>query len=120
MLDLAPPGREEALQPDFTPNPILEVLIHEMVHGSLLETSFTTLILSSFLNETKFRILYIFQRFFHCLELKSKDPDAVVPPLDETLKKIAEPDPILLSQNKSVISAFRGSFEFKENPKVSC
>jgi ATP-dependent DNA helicase 2 subunit 2 len=28
MLDLAPPGKEEALQPDFTPNPLLEVLIH--------------------------------------------------------------------------------------------
>ncbi|PIA45053.1 hypothetical protein AQUCO_01700540v1 [Aquilegia coerulea] len=24
MLDLAPPGKEEALQPDFTPNPVLE------------------------------------------------------------------------------------------------
>lgn len=27
MLDLAPPGREEILRPDFTPNPMLEVLI---------------------------------------------------------------------------------------------
>jgi hypothetical protein len=26
MLDLAPPGREEILKPDFTPNPMLEVL----------------------------------------------------------------------------------------------
>ena len=25
MLDLAPPGREEILRPDFTPNPMLEV-----------------------------------------------------------------------------------------------
>ena len=28
MLDLAPSGKEEALQPNFTPNPVLEVLIH--------------------------------------------------------------------------------------------
>lgn len=27
MLDLAPDGREEILQPDFTPNPVLEVCI---------------------------------------------------------------------------------------------
>lgn len=26
MLDLAPSGRQEILQPDFTPNPVLEVL----------------------------------------------------------------------------------------------
>lgn len=25
MLDLAPNGEEEALQPDFTPNPVLDV-----------------------------------------------------------------------------------------------
>lgn len=58
------------------------------------------------------------QRFYRCLEVKSKHPDAAVPPLDETLKKITEPDPELLSQNKSVIDAFRRSFELKENPKV--
>lgn len=27
MLDLAPPGKEEVLLPDFTPNPVLEVCI---------------------------------------------------------------------------------------------
>lgn len=27
MLDLAPTGKEEALQPDFTPNPVLEVCL---------------------------------------------------------------------------------------------
>ncbi|XP_059459032.1 ATP-dependent DNA helicase 2 subunit KU80 [Corylus avellana] len=81
MLDLALPGKEEALQPDFTPNPLLE-------------------------------------RFYRHLELKSKHPDAAVPPLDETLKKITEPDPELLSQNKSVIDAFRRIFELKEKPKL--
>ncbi|EEF50392.1 ATP-dependent DNA helicase 2 subunit KU80 [Ricinus communis] len=80
MLDLATPGKEEVLLPDFTPNPILE-------------------------------------RFYHHLELKSKHPDAAVPPLDRTLKKITEPDPELLSGNKSVIDAFCRSFEVKENPK---
>ncbi|KAB1218948.1 ATP-dependent DNA helicase 2 subunit KU80 [Morella rubra] len=81
MLDLAPHGKEEALLPDFTPNPVL-------------------------------------QRFYRHLELKSKHPDAAVPPLDETLKKITEPDLELFSQNKSVIHAFCRSFEVKENPKL--
>ncbi|KAF2282667.1 hypothetical protein GH714_043777 [Hevea brasiliensis] len=81
MLDLAPPGKEEALLPEFTPNPILE-------------------------------------RFYHHLELKSKQPDAAVPPLDRTLKKITEPDPQLFSESKSVIEALCKSFEVKENPKL--
>ncbi|CAK9154517.1 unnamed protein product [Ilex paraguariensis] len=81
MLDLAPAGKEEALQPDFTPNPVLE-------------------------------------RFYRHLEMKSKHPDAAVPPLDETLKKITEPDPELLTQTKSVIDEFRRRFELKENLKL--
>ncbi|XP_071736074.1 ATP-dependent DNA helicase 2 subunit KU80-like [Rutidosis leptorrhynchoides] len=81
MLDLAPAGKEEALRPDFTPNPVLE-------------------------------------RFYHHLELKSKDPDAAVPPLDATLKRITEPDSDVMSQNKLVIDNFRRHFELKENPKL--
>ncbi|KAI9182708.1 hypothetical protein LWI28_028090 [Acer negundo] len=81
MLDLAPSGKGETLQPEFTPNPVLE-------------------------------------RFFHHLELKSKHPDAPVPPLDETLKKITEPDLELLAENKSIVDAFRRQFELKENPKL--
>ncbi|KAJ7950986.1 ATP-dependent DNA helicase 2 subunit KU80 [Quillaja saponaria] len=81
MLDLTLPGKGEALQPDFTPNPVL-------------------------------------QRFYHHLELKSKHPDSAVPPLDETLKKITEPDVELLGKNKSVIDSFRRCFELKENPKI--
>ncbi|XP_021614080.1 ATP-dependent DNA helicase 2 subunit KU80 isoform X2 [Manihot esculenta] len=81
MLDLAPPGKEEALLPDFTPNPILE-------------------------------------RFYHYLELKSKQPDAAVPSLDRTLKRITEPDPQLFSESKSVIESFCQSFEVKKNPKL--
>ncbi|XP_065859428.1 ATP-dependent DNA helicase 2 subunit KU80 [Euphorbia lathyris] len=81
MLDLAPPGKEEALLPEFTPNPILE-------------------------------------RFYHCLELKSKQPDAAVPPLDRTLKKITEPDPQLLRENNRVIDMFLKNFEVKENPRL--
>ncbi|XP_059651548.1 ATP-dependent DNA helicase 2 subunit KU80 [Cornus florida] len=81
MLDLAPTGKEEALQPDFMPNPVLE-------------------------------------RFYHHLELKSKQPDAAVPPLDDTLRKITEPDRELLLQSKSVIDEFRMHFELKENPKL--
>ncbi|XP_024995769.1 ATP-dependent DNA helicase 2 subunit KU80 [Cynara cardunculus var. scolymus] len=81
MLDLAPAGKEEALRPDFTPNPVLE-------------------------------------RFYHHLELKSKHPDAAVPPLDATLKRITEPDPEVISQNKLVIDEFRRCFDLKENPKL--
>ncbi|KAF5744319.1 ATP-dependent DNA helicase 2 subunit KU80-like isoform X2 [Tripterygium wilfordii] len=81
MLDLAPPERQEALLPDFTPNPVLE-------------------------------------RFYRHLELKSKHPDAAVPPLDGTLKKITEPDPVLFSENKPKIDSFCRSFELKENPKL--
>ncbi|CAA0842662.1 ATP-dependent DNA helicase 2 subunit KU80 [Striga hermonthica] len=81
MLDLAPPGREEALQPNLTPNPVLE-------------------------------------RYYRTLELKSKDPHAAVPPLDETLRRITEPDPELISQNEAVINEFRRCFEVKENPKL--
>lgn len=58
------------------------------------------------------------QRFYHHLDLKSKHPDAAIPPLDETLKRITEPDPELFSLNKSAIDAFRRSFELKDNPKV--
>ncbi|PHT59150.1 ATP-dependent DNA helicase 2 subunit KU80 [Capsicum baccatum] len=80
MLDLAPPGKQEVLPPDFTPNPVLE-------------------------------------RYYRYLDLKSKHPDAAVPPLDETLRKITEPDVELLFRNKSIIEEFRRSFELKDNPK---
>ncbi|KAL3616562.1 ATP-dependent DNA helicase II subunit 2 [Castilleja foliolosa] len=81
MLDLAPPGKVEALQPKLTPNLVLE-------------------------------------RYYRSLELKSKDPSAAVPPIDETLKRITEPDPELISQNRAVIEEFRRCFELKENPKL--
>lgn len=61
---------------------------------------------------------FYFQRFYRHLELKSKHPDAAVPPLDETLKKITEPDWELVSQNKQVVDEFQRCFELKENPKV--
>ncbi|KAL9385590.1 hypothetical protein Peur_022600 [Populus x canadensis] len=81
MLDLAPSAKQEALLPDFTPNPVLE-------------------------------------RFYRHLELKSKHPDAAVPPLDETLKTITEADPDLLSEKKNAVDAFYKSFELKENPRL--
>lgn len=62
--------------------------------------------------------IFCWQRFYRHLELKSKDPDAAVPPLDVTLQKITEPDPDLFSQNKSIIDTFHRRFELKENPKV--
>lgn len=81
LLDLAPAGKEEVLQPNLTPNPMLE-------------------------------------RFYRALELRSKDPSANVPPIDETLRKITEPDHGLHDQNRAVIEEFRRSFELKENPKL--
>lgn len=59
----------------------------------------------------------VLERFYHFLELKVKNPDAAVPPLDEALKKITEPDAELLSQNKSVIDEFQRCFEVKDNYK---
>ncbi|ESW31064.1 hypothetical protein PHAVU_002G205800 [Phaseolus vulgaris] len=58
----------------------------------------------------------VLERFYRFLEQKSKDPDIAVPPLDDTLKKITEPDADLLLQNKSVIDSFCRSFELKGNP----
>ncbi|CAN1188846.1 ATP-dependent DNA helicase 2 subunit KU80 [Linum perenne] len=60
----------------------------------------------------------ILERFYSHLEIKSKEPDAAVPPLDGTLKRIIEPDPELVSENKHVIDRFRSSFEVKVNPKL--
>ncbi|KAI3843977.1 hypothetical protein MKX03_000342, partial [Papaver bracteatum] len=57
-------------------------------------------------------------RFYRVLEIKSKKPDAEVPPLDTTLKRITEPDPELLSENMQVIDVFSKQFELKENPKI--
>uniref|UniRef100_A0A0E0D9R0 Ku domain-containing protein n=1 Tax=Oryza meridionalis TaxID=40149 RepID=A0A0E0D9R0_9ORYZ len=74
MLDLAPPGREEILKPDFTPNPMY-------------------------------------------LDLKSKQPDANVPPLDKCLKKITEPDPDVIDYQAPLIKKLGNVFELKENPK---
>lgn len=59
-----------------------------------------------------------FQRFYRYLDLKSKQPDASVPPLDSTLKRMIEPDTDLPFQNKSAIDNFHSHFELKENPKV--
>ncbi|ESR58492.1 hypothetical protein CICLE_v10019016mg [Citrus x clementina] len=81
MLDLAPSGKGEILQPELTPNPALE-------------------------------------RFYHHLELKSEHQDAAPPPLDDSLKKITEPDPTLLAESQSAIDAFCGQFVIKENPKL--
>ncbi|KAK3011906.1 hypothetical protein RJ639_011056 [Escallonia herrerae] len=102
MLDLAPAGEEEALQPDFTPNPVLEdvhgVHVGEVGRKRTCRADFES-------------------RFYH-LELRSRHPDAALTPLDDTLKKITEPDPELISRNKSVIDEFRRLFELKENPKL--
>ncbi|XP_010544652.1 PREDICTED: ATP-dependent DNA helicase 2 subunit KU80 [Tarenaya hassleriana] len=60
----------------------------------------------------------VLQRFYRFLELKSKSPDAALPPLDKTLKGIMDQDSELLLKSKFILDAFRGSFELKENPRL--
>ncbi|GMI66917.1 ARABIDOPSIS THALIANA KU80 HOMOLOG [Hibiscus trionum] len=60
----------------------------------------------------------VLERFYCHLELKAKQPDAAVPPLDGALKKITGPDPELVSENKSVFDALHRHFELKPNPKL--
>jgi len=78
MLDLAPPGREEALLPELTLNPILE-------------------------------------RFYSFLDTKSRRSDADVPPVDDAVKSIIEPDPELIAKNE--LDRFCSQFQLKMNPK---
>ena len=49
MLDLAPSGKEEALQPEFTPNPVLEVLFFFLI---VLEVLIHAIILSLYISLT--------------------------------------------------------------------
>ncbi|CAL5211059.1 unnamed protein product [Lathyrus oleraceus] len=58
----------------------------------------------------------VLARFYHYLDLKSKHPDAAVPPLDYTLRKITEPETDLVLQNQAVIDSFRRSFDQQGNP----
>lgn len=120
MLDLAPSDKEEVLRPQFTPNPVLEVL--ERLSGMpVIFAGFRILKLQVHImfNSAAHLIPHIvYQRFYQHLEFKSKDPDAPVPPLDGTLKKIAEPDPDIISENKHVIDLLHRSFQLKENPRV--
>lgn len=58
------------------------------------------------------------RRFYRHLELESKQSDAAVPPLDEILKRITEPDLEFVSENKSIIYTMNKHFEHKENPKL--
>uniref|UniRef100_A0A1D1Z9U1 ATP-dependent DNA helicase 2 subunit KU80 n=1 Tax=Anthurium amnicola TaxID=1678845 RepID=A0A1D1Z9U1_9ARAE len=59
----------------------------------------------------------VLERFYRYLELKSKKPDAGVPPLDTSLKNITEPDPDLVFQSKSIGDDLRNLFELKDNTK---
>ncbi|KAK4748028.1 hypothetical protein SAY87_014614 [Trapa incisa] len=60
----------------------------------------------------------VLERFYNCLELKAQNPDAMVPPLDKTIRRITEPDAELFARNKSIVDAFRRRFEVKPNPKL--
>ncbi|KAG9445380.1 hypothetical protein H6P81_016720 [Aristolochia fimbriata] len=60
----------------------------------------------------------VLERFYEFLELKAKQPDAEVPPLDRSFKQITEPDPELFSKSKTVLDVIRNKFVLKENPKI--
>jgi ATP-dependent DNA helicase 2 subunit 2 len=79
MLDLALPGREEAVKPELTLNPVLE-------------------------------------RFYSFLHIKSRRSDADVPPIDDAVKRIIEPDPELFDGKE--IFRFCSQFQLKMNPKT--
>ncbi|CAN6460269.1 unnamed protein product [Victoria cruziana] len=57
-------------------------------------------------------------RFYNFLELKSRQPDAHIPSIDQSLKRILEPDPRFIFENNSVIADFVKQFEVKDNPKI--
>ncbi|XP_031483771.1 ATP-dependent DNA helicase 2 subunit KU80 [Nymphaea colorata] len=57
-------------------------------------------------------------RFYNFLELKSRQPDADVPSMDQSLKQIVEPDSCFISKNNSVVADFVKQFELKDNPKI--
>ncbi|KAG7028664.1 ATP-dependent DNA helicase 2 subunit KU80, partial [Cucurbita argyrosperma subsp. argyrosperma] len=103
MLDLAPSGREEILQPDFTPNPVLEVYLYVFfVFSNHSDTQFT--VHSSERHCSQLLITQLVELLHNC-RAKCRG-------------QITEPDPDLLSQNKSGIGTFNRRFELKENPKV--
>ncbi|KAG0556988.1 hypothetical protein KC19_11G093300 [Ceratodon purpureus] len=48
----------------------------------------------------------ILQRFYYFLHLKSQNPEAEVPPLDEALRCLVEPDPLLLAESEYGLRQF--------------
>lgn len=59
----------------------------------------------------------VLERFYSYLDLKAKQPDANVPPLDRCLRRITEPDPVVIDHQTPLIQNLGKSFELKENPK---
>ncbi|KAJ3678288.1 hypothetical protein LUZ60_002091 [Juncus effusus] len=59
----------------------------------------------------------VLERFYRYLDLKSKEPDAEVPPLDSSLKRITEPYSELLSLQAPILDEFRKKFPLIDNPK---
>uniref|UniRef100_A0A0A9DC34 Ku C-terminal domain-containing protein n=1 Tax=Arundo donax TaxID=35708 RepID=A0A0A9DC34_ARUDO len=57
------------------------------------------------------------ERFYSYLNLKAKQPDANVPPLDRCLRRITEPDPDVINHQTPLIQNLGKAFELKENPK---
>ncbi|KAJ1292628.1 hypothetical protein BS78_01G004700 [Paspalum vaginatum] len=57
------------------------------------------------------------ERFYSYLDLKAKQPDANVPPLERCLRRITEPDPDAIDQQTPLIQNLGKAFELKENPK---
>jgi len=58
------------------------------------------------------------ERFYSYLDLKAKQPDANVPPLETCLMRITEPDRDDIDERTLVsIENLDKAFELKENPK---
>ncbi|KAI4370895.1 hypothetical protein MLD38_019191 [Melastoma candidum] len=75
-LDLAASDKEEVLCPEFTPNPVLKVLVSMIV------------------------VLCNIWHNVWTLNLATWRPDAAVPPLDKTLRRITAPDRELFMQKR--------------------
>lgn len=57
----------------------------------------------------------VLERFYSFLDIKSRRSDADVPPVDDAIKSIIEPDPELIAENE--LDKFCSQFQLKINPK---
>lgn len=63
----------------------------------------------------EFTLNPVLERFYSFLDTKSRRPEADVPPVDDAVKSIIEPDPQLIVENE--LDRFCSQFQLKINPK---